>query len=88
MATFMPSFFFNDNEIEFQAGDTIASALLRSGYLEMRRTRFKNEPRSLFCGIGQCFDCVVVVDEIPNQRSCITLAKLDMKIKSQMGSKS
>lgn len=88
MATFMPSFFFNDDEIDFQAGDTIASALLRSGNLELRRTRFKNEPRSLFCGIGQCFDCVVVIDEIPNQRSCITLAKLGMKIRTQMGSKS
>jgi aerobic-type carbon monoxide dehydrogenase small subunit (CoxS/CutS family) len=87
MATFMPSFFFNDDEIDFQAGDTIASALLRSGNLELRRTRFKNEPRSLFCGIGQCFDCVVVIDEIPNQRSCITLAKLGMKIRTQMGSK-
>jgi aerobic-type carbon monoxide dehydrogenase small subunit (CoxS/CutS family) len=83
----MPSFFFNDDEIDFQAGDTIASALLRSGNLELRRTRFKNEPRSLFCGIGQCFDCVVVIDEIPNQRSCITLAKLGMKIRTQMGSK-
>lgn len=87
MATFMPSFFFNDDEIDFQAGDTIASALLRSGNLELRRTRFKNEPRSLFCGIGQCFDCVVVIDEIPNQRSCITLAKLGMKIRTQLGSK-
>lgn len=83
----MPSFFFNDDEIDFQAGDTIASALLRSGNLELRRTRFKNEPRSLFCGIGQCFDCVVVIDEIPNQRSCITLAKLGMKIRTQLGSK-
>jgi predicted molibdopterin-dependent oxidoreductase YjgC len=36
----------------------------------------------IFCGIGICFDCVVVVDGIANQRACITAVSDGMKIES------
>jgi aerobic-type carbon monoxide dehydrogenase small subunit (CoxS/CutS family) len=37
----------------------------------LRKTRLKNEPRSIFCGIGICWDCVVTVNGVTNQRSCL-----------------
>jgi hypothetical protein len=27
-------------------------------------------PRGIFCGIGVCFDCLVVVNGIPDVRAC------------------
>ena len=31
----------------------------------------RGAPRGLFCGIGVCFDCLVVVNGGPNQRACL-----------------
>lgn len=64
-------------------GETIASALLASGRRILRYTPKSREPRSLFCGIGVCFECVMTVDGVPNVRTCTTPAKPGMKIKTQ-----
>lgn len=65
------SFTFNGNPYEAVEGQSIAAALMESGVRELRQTRFQGEPRLIFCGIGICFDCVVVVNDIANQRACL-----------------
>jgi aerobic-type carbon monoxide dehydrogenase small subunit (CoxS/CutS family) len=37
----------------------------------------------IFCGIGICFDCVVVVDGVANQRACLVEIREGAKIESQ-----
>ena len=76
------SFSFNGEEFTCEPGQSIAAALIASDHRELRATRFGNEPRSIFCGIGICFDCVVVVDGVANQRSCLIEAKPGMKVVS------
>ena len=65
------AFTFNGVRIEAIEGQTIAAALLASEINVLRKTRLKNEPRSNFCGIGICWDCVVTVNGVTNQRSCL-----------------
>ena len=43
-------------------GETIAGALLRLGERHFRTTARQHRPRSYFCGMGICFDCLVEVD--------------------------
>jgi predicted molibdopterin-dependent oxidoreductase YjgC len=62
-------------------GETIATALLASGRRTFRHTQ-EGSPRGLYCGMGICFDCVVEVDGEPNVRSCITLVRPGMKIRT------
>jgi aerobic-type carbon monoxide dehydrogenase small subunit (CoxS/CutS family) len=76
------SFTFNGSTIECEVGQSIASALINDNQRELRRTRFGNEPRSIFCGIGICFDCVVVINGVANQRSCLIEAQDGMNIES------
>jgi aerobic-type carbon monoxide dehydrogenase small subunit (CoxS/CutS family) len=52
----------------------------------LRKTRFNNNDRGLFCGIGVCFDCLVIVDGVSNQRACLIEAKPGMKVQRQVGS--
>jgi len=66
-------------------GEPIISALLANGIRVCRKTKKKNEPRFLFCGIGRCTDCVMIVDGMPNIRTCITPVKEEMRIKTQIG---
>jgi aerobic-type carbon monoxide dehydrogenase small subunit (CoxS/CutS family) len=65
------SFTFNGDIYEGVTGQSIAAALMASGVRELRATRFHKEPRLIFCGIGICFDCVVIVNGVANQRACL-----------------
>jgi aerobic-type carbon monoxide dehydrogenase small subunit (CoxS/CutS family) len=76
------SFSFNGKDFQCESGQTIAAALIAADQRELRSTRFGNELRSIFCGIGICYDCVVVVDGIANQRSCLIEARDGMKVES------
>lgn len=64
-------------------GQTIAAALINSSNRILRSTRFENQPRTIFCGIGICFDCLVIVDELRNQRACLIELLPGMRIESQ-----
>lgn len=66
-------------------GETIAAALFAAGRRVLRRTALAGEPRSLFCGMGICHDCLVVVNGEPNVRACATPASPGMRIETQIG---
>jgi len=79
------TFTFDGRELKGREGMPIASALLENGIRAFRYTPKNGEPRSLFCGIGQCNDCVVVVNGRPNVRSCVTLLEEGMVVETQKG---
>lgn len=72
-------------ELQALEGEMIAAALLANGIDVFRTTKKYQEPRSIFCGIGQCNDCVMVVDGVPNVRTCVTPVKDGMVIETQKG---
>jgi len=67
----MISFTFNNQKIEAIEGMTIAAAIFATGEKVLRQSRFGGDDRSIFCGIGICWDCVVTVDGVINQRACL-----------------
>lgn len=71
--------------IEAKEGEPILAALLAAGIRINRYTAKLHEPRGLYCGIGQCTDCAMVVDGQPNVRTCITPVKAGMVIETQYG---
>ncbi len=66
-------------------GEPIAAALLSAGLRTFRKTVKTGEPRGVYCGIGQCNDCIMEVNGIPNVRTCVTLVEEGMIIKTQEG---
>ncbi len=64
-------------------GETVAAVLLAEGIHTLRHTAKDNQPRSLFCGMGICFDCLVTVDGRHNIRACVTPVADGMKIETQ-----
>ncbi|MFB9839416.1 (2Fe-2S)-binding protein, partial [Actinoallomurus acaciae] len=54
------------------------------GGLDTRTTR-GGERRGLFCGMGVCFDCLVIVDGVPGTRACVTWVREGMDIARQDG---
>lgn len=70
-------------KIEAYEGEPIAAALWNAGIRDFRYTRKRKEPRGFFCGIGLCTDCKMIVNGIPNIRTCVTLVEKGMKIQRQ-----
>jgi len=63
-------------------GETIAAALTASGRRTFRRTKKKNEPRGMYCGIGLCFECRMEINGVPNTRACQTLVTPGCQVKT------
>ena len=68
----MIRFTFEGEGIQAEEGQTVAAALLAAGHRTLRHTRVNERPRGLFCGIGACFDCLVVHNGIAGTRACLT----------------
>ncbi|KKL91841.1 hypothetical protein LCGC14_1890660 [marine sediment metagenome] len=73
-------------KIKAREGEMIIAALLNAGVRINRFTSKYKEPRGIFCGIGQCTDCIMTVNGIPNVRTCVTPVKEEVVIETQYGS--
>ena len=79
------TFTMDGKEMQGYEGEPIAAALKAAGVLTHRYTLKNHEPRGIFCAIGRCTDCVMIVDGEPNVRTCITPLKAGMKVQTQYG---
>ena len=66
--------------LEALEGEPIAAALMAMGIKVFRKTPKRKEPRGVFCAIGQCTDCIMTVDKVPNVRTCVTSVREGMEI--------
>jgi predicted molibdopterin-dependent oxidoreductase YjgC len=72
-------------EITALPGQTVAAALWAAGVTSWRVTRGAGRPRGVFCGIGVCFDCLVTVNDRPNQRACLVPVRAGDTNRTQEG---
>ena len=79
------SFTFDGKPLEGYAGEPIAAALKAAGVMVHRYTAKQHKPRGIFCAIGRCTDCVMIVNGVPNVRTCVTPLEEGMQIQTQYG---
>ncbi|MBO5573753.1 MAG: (2Fe-2S)-binding protein [Clostridium sp.] len=77
--------YYNGQPIEALDGEPIAAALMNAGIKAFRTTQKRHEPRGIFCAIGRCTDCMMVVDGHPNTRTCVTPVRDGMRVETQHG---
>jgi hypothetical protein len=68
-----------------RAGDSVAAALIAAGRRAFRTTPVSGVPRGPYCLMGVCFDCLVTVDDRPDQRGCLIAVAPGMRIETQRG---
>jgi len=78
--------------LEVREGESVLAALWASGVRALHRTagvralhrtEGADEPRGFYCGIGLCFDCLVVVDGERSVRACVTPVVEGMAVELQ-----
>jgi len=67
--------------VSAEPGQTIAAALIGAGITVFRHTP-TGAPRGIFCGMGACFDCLVTVDGLVEQRACMTPVRQGMRVQT------
>lgn len=78
-------FLYDGKELEGYEGEQISTALKAAGVMAHRYTAKTHEPRGIFCAIGRCTDCVMIVNGKPNIRTCITPLEEGMEVQTQYG---
>ena len=76
---------FEGRTVPIVPGDTVASALYRSGVRVFSRSFKYHRPRGLYCLTGDCPNCMVNVDGEPWVRSCVTEAAPGQRVRRQAG---
>jgi predicted molibdopterin-dependent oxidoreductase YjgC len=73
---------FDGQPVTARSGQSAGAALTAAGIRSWRTTRTGQRPRGLFCGIGICYDCLITVDGVPDQRACLVPATDGMRLTS------
>ena len=75
---------FNGQVVKALEGETVAASLTAAGKLSLRHTKAGSR-RGIFCGMGVCYDCLVVIDGRLSRRACVTPVANGMRVDTQHG---
>ncbi len=70
-------------QIEACAGDSVAAVLIAAGVQPARVSAVSGAPRSPYCMMGVCFECLVTIDGVSNRQGCLVQIVDGMAIETQ-----
>ncbi|RKQ37264.1 (2Fe-2S)-binding protein [Oceanobacillus halophilus] len=76
-------FTFDGKKYLAKQGETIAAALLAHNIRILRYSMKEKRPRGIYCGIGHCYECRVLLDGQVSVRACLTRVRDNMTIVSE-----
>lgn len=76
------TFFWDDALIHYEKGQTVAMALSEAGITNFGKTR-TGVTASVFCGIGQCQNCLVKIGDGALTEACLLLCSDDLRVAPQ-----
>ena len=71
----------NGVAVTVSAGSMVSTAVLKTGVSSFRRS-VTGEPRGPLCGMGICFECRVTIDGEAHCRSCQTVCRNGMDVRT------
>lgn len=71
-------------EVKVPAGVSVAAALLYLDRIPTRRSVVNGMPRAPFCMMGICFECLIEIDGVVDQRACQQQVCAGMRLKRQL----
>lgn len=78
-------FTFNGQELEGYKGESIQAALHAAGVKVLGKSLELHRPRGFYCAIGNCSSCQMVVNGVPNVKTCVTELEEGMVVETQEG---
>lgn len=75
----------DDQPVSAAVGDSVATVLLLADGAAYRRSAVGGLARAPYCMIGNCFDCLVEIDGVPNRQGCLVPVRDGMRVRRQRG---
>ncbi len=79
MSEVVGHFFWNRDKIPYSDGESLAVALAKAGICDLGSGP-EGTRRHLFCGIGQCQGCLVVINGERSGEACQTPARDGLRV--------
>lgn len=76
---------FEGRTIVAERGETVAAALLAAGVSWFRVSAEDGSRRGPYCMIGNCFDCMVLIDGLGSRQACQERVRDGMAIRRHPG---
>jgi sarcosine oxidase subunit alpha len=73
--------FVNGVSVTMPADSMVSAAILKAGVYSFRRS-VSGEARGPLCGMGICFECRVTIDGVQHCRSCQTVCRNRMDVRT------
>lgn len=74
----------NNQPVSVPEGISVWAAMALAADTTTRIAPVTEQKRSAYCAMGVCFECLVEIDQQPNQQACLTPVKAGMQIKRQV----
>jgi predicted molibdopterin-dependent oxidoreductase YjgC len=71
-------------EAKVPVGVSVAAALLYLDRIPTRHSLVKAAPRAPFCMMGICFECLIEIDGVVDQRACQLQVRAGMRLRCQL----
>lgn len=68
-----------------EPGESVAGVLFRQDDMVCRTTPVQENPRTPYCMMGVCFDCLAVVDGVASTQACQVTVREGMRVERQHG---
>ena len=75
----------NGRSVTVPRGETVAAAVLAENIGYTRTSPVSGQRRAPLCMMGVCFECLMVIDGVPNQQACKVRVRDGMRIGRQRG---
>ena len=75
---------FDGKVVAVPAGISLAAVVFYLDAIPARHTMLSGLPRAPFCMMGVCFECLLEIDGIGNQRACQVEVRAGMQVRRQL----
>ena len=79
------TFYYDGKPIQGFEGEPVAAALYAAGYKTLHFSQKNHQGRSIYCAIGRCNECRMVVNGRANVRTCVEPLVEGMVVETQIG---
>ncbi|WP_159948663.1 (2Fe-2S)-binding protein [Rhizobium sp. 18065] len=73
------------HDVLCREGDTVAAVVMLHAARPYRHSILSGSERAPFCMMGICFECLIEIDDVPNQQGCLRRVEPGMRIRRQVG---
>lgn len=71
------------SSLDVLEGEILAAALWANGFISLGHNPSDGSHRGMYCGIGHCYECRVMVDGMEDVRSCLIRVRDGMRVSLQ-----